>query len=347
MNRRLTIGVFVVLLISLAVGAIASVPEVINYQGKLMQPSGVPVADGVYSMQFAIYDAPTGGTALWSETNSNVQVKGGIFSVLLGSVKNLPANVFDSSSRFFGMKVGSDPEMTPRQQMATVPFAVRADEAENAKTVSDGAITQTKLADGAITTTKLVDQAVIAGKLGVAAVTTSTLADQSVTKSKIADNAIDSSKLATASITAVNIADNSITATKLATEDWTPYTPVWASDSAPQPTNGELAGKYIKLGKTVIYKGRIGFVANTTFGSGRWLVSLPFRAKNDGMSLGVVRAVQYNTGNWVGWCTPWTSDALVFSGPSASTSSWEWKANVPFNWTANSYLQWEITYEAE
>ena len=120
----------------------------INYQGKLMQPSGVPVPDNTYSMTFAIYSQPTGSTALWYEINPSVQVKGGLFSVLLGSVTNLPANIFDNENRWFGVSVGTDPEMAPRQQIASVGFAWKAGSADLATTVPDGAITTAKLAPG-------------------------------------------------------------------------------------------------------------------------------------------------------------------------------------------------------
>ena len=137
------------LLLILGTAAVSGgIPPIISYQGKLTQPSRVPVADDAYSIQFAIYDVPTGGTALWSETNPSVQVKDGLFSVLLGSVVNLPANIFDSPNRYFGVKVGTDAEMTPRQQIASVPFAFRA---TAAGTVDDGSITAQKLATSAIT----------------------------------------------------------------------------------------------------------------------------------------------------------------------------------------------------
>ena len=152
----LSIAVLVVLGVSTAV---ASVPPMINYQGKLMQPSGVPVPDGTYQMTFAIYDVPTGGTPLWSETNGSVQVKGGLFSVLLGSVVNLPPNIFDSPDRWFGVTVGSDPEMTPRQRIASAAYAV------SAGTVSDGAVTTSKVADGAVTSEKIGSGAVTGDKL--------------------------------------------------------------------------------------------------------------------------------------------------------------------------------------
>lgn len=135
-------------LLCMAAIAMAAVPPMINYQGKLLKPDGTPVADGTYAMEFAIYDVPTGGRAIWWEANSNVQVKKGLFSVLLGSVVNLPANVFDSPNRWFGVKVGDDPEMTPRQQVTTTAFAFKAAVAD---TVPDGAITTQKIASGAVT----------------------------------------------------------------------------------------------------------------------------------------------------------------------------------------------------
>ena len=143
MKGRSALLLIAVILMGLSVAALADVPAMINYQGKLMQPSGANVPDGTHSMVFAIYGVPTGGAALWSEPNPNVQVKGGLFSVLLGSVVNLPANIFSSPDRWFGVTVDADPEMTPRQKIASVPYA------QIAGTVPDGSITASKLAPGA------------------------------------------------------------------------------------------------------------------------------------------------------------------------------------------------------
>jgi hypothetical protein len=145
-------ALFILLVAVVAVSAShASVPPVIAYQGRLMQSSGAPVADGVYSMQFAIYDVGMGGTPLWSETNPSVQAKGGLFCVLLGSVNGLSANIFDGD-RWLAVKMGSDPEMTPRQQVVSSPFAFRA---AVAGTVDDGAVTTSKIADNAVTDAKV------------------------------------------------------------------------------------------------------------------------------------------------------------------------------------------------
>lgn len=54
----------------------ASVPPAIAFQGNLTDPGGVPV-NGTVSMAFTIYNAPTGGTSLWTETQPSVSVSGG------------------------------------------------------------------------------------------------------------------------------------------------------------------------------------------------------------------------------------------------------------------------------
>jgi microcystin-dependent protein len=167
MSALRCLGLVIVLLASGFVSVHATVPPIISYQGKLMQPSGAPVPDDVYSIQFAIYDAPTGGTPLWSETNPSVQVKSGLFATMLGSVVNLPANIFDGSSRFFGVKVGGDPEMTPRQQVASVAFAVKAGSADIAATVPDGSVIGVKIAASTISGDKLSAATVTADKLAV------------------------------------------------------------------------------------------------------------------------------------------------------------------------------------
>ena len=65
----------------------------LNYQGRLTDASSDPVADAIYSVVFTIYDDPTAGTSVWTETQ-NVTTSGGSFSVLLGSVTPILDTVF-------------------------------------------------------------------------------------------------------------------------------------------------------------------------------------------------------------------------------------------------------------
>lgn len=102
----------------------ADIPRYINYQGKLTDADDNPVTGDV-SVTLRIYDAETGGTALWEETQT-VTVARGIFSILLGSAQSLSDLDFDSPY-WYSVEVESDGEMTPRQRLTTVAYAINAD----------------------------------------------------------------------------------------------------------------------------------------------------------------------------------------------------------------------------
>jgi len=103
----------------------AEVPQMINYQGKITKTSGALI-DTTVEMIFTIYDAATDGGVLWADTQSAVVVEKGVFSTLLGSVNPIPDSVFDGNVRYLGIKVGADPEMTPRKEMVSVAYAYRS-----------------------------------------------------------------------------------------------------------------------------------------------------------------------------------------------------------------------------
>ena len=73
----------------------AAVPKLLAYNGVLKSSSG-SFLTGTYSMTFRIYSASTGGSALWTETQSSVSTSSGKFSVQLGSVTTLNLD-FNSS----------------------------------------------------------------------------------------------------------------------------------------------------------------------------------------------------------------------------------------------------------
>jgi len=106
-------------------GSKTDVPALINYQGTLTDGGSVAV-DTAISMIFTIYTDSTGGTAVWTETQPSVMVSDGVFNVLLGSVNSIVDTVFKDPQRWLGIQVGIDPEMQPRQRIASVPYAIQA-----------------------------------------------------------------------------------------------------------------------------------------------------------------------------------------------------------------------------
>ena len=116
--RITAISIFVVVLAT-AIHAVPNQP--LSYQGRLTDVSGNPVADGTYSVTFAIYAELSGGEALWTE-KQEITLSGGLFTALLGSVNSIDPSLFSSYPRYLGITVSGDPEMTPRIRMATVPY---------------------------------------------------------------------------------------------------------------------------------------------------------------------------------------------------------------------------------
>ncbi len=119
------------LMLAMICYASAQVPQYINYQGKLTNATGAPVT-GTLQMVFSIYADTITQTSIWSETNTAVVVEKGIFNVLLGSVSPISYSVFDGSTRYLGVKVGSDDEITPRKPMVSVAYAFKSFEADTA-----------------------------------------------------------------------------------------------------------------------------------------------------------------------------------------------------------------------
>ena len=82
--RRLPLFAAVwMLLATAAVAQVAAPPSLMNFQGRLAKPDGSPVADGAVTLQFSLFNAPTGGTLLWQRTLASVPVQNGTFAARL------------------------------------------------------------------------------------------------------------------------------------------------------------------------------------------------------------------------------------------------------------------------
>jgi hypothetical protein len=114
------------LLAGLAVtcAAFAAIPQRISYQGFLTSAGNVPT-NASLQMVFRLFDVPTGGAALWSETQT-VAVTNGLYNVSLGAATPLalPALPFDAPY-YLEITVGGE-LMSARQPLASAPYAFRA-----------------------------------------------------------------------------------------------------------------------------------------------------------------------------------------------------------------------------
>ncbi len=97
-----------------------------SYQGRLTNPSGEPL-NGSYDMSFAIHNSATGGTALYTETDS-VTVTDGLFDTVVGpgsAVSGLePADLAQPLWLEVQVSDGAITEtLTPRQRLYGAPYA--------------------------------------------------------------------------------------------------------------------------------------------------------------------------------------------------------------------------------
>ncbi|MSP93485.1 MAG: hypothetical protein EXR79_17120 [Myxococcales bacterium] len=115
-----------------ATSVLAAVPTTTLVEGVLLSAAGGPAADGNYAGNFSLYKDAATALPTWTEGPLLVAVKGGFFTVILGSTKPIDAAATAAlgTTPFLGVKIEQDPELT-RRPIAAVPYAVRAAVAES------------------------------------------------------------------------------------------------------------------------------------------------------------------------------------------------------------------------
>jgi hypothetical protein len=121
---------------NLAAAAATTIPTAFSYQGTLRDASG-NLVNGTVNLSLRLYGVVTGGNPLYSEDFANVNVRSGLFTVIVGDAQVLPASVFNTFPLYIGIKVNNDAEMLPRQRMHPVPYAMQSSSAQNAVTADN------------------------------------------------------------------------------------------------------------------------------------------------------------------------------------------------------------------
>ncbi len=106
-------------------GAAAEVPQVMGYQGRVVDNLGDPVADGTYTMRFRIWDQLVGGNLLWDSGDQTVQTGGGVFSVMLGESPQ-PALSLEFDADYWLLVTFEGEHQAPRKRLGSVAYAYMA-----------------------------------------------------------------------------------------------------------------------------------------------------------------------------------------------------------------------------
>ena len=131
-----TLAVIVALLFCAHNAAYTQQP-VISYQGILTDAQGDIVQDGPYDLHFSLYNVSLGGVALWTETQT-VETSDGVYGCMLGEVS--PITLPFDEQYWLGIRVGSNPEMTPRTKLGASPTAFRSQFTESIDGIPAGGI---------------------------------------------------------------------------------------------------------------------------------------------------------------------------------------------------------------
>ncbi|HKZ22664.1 MAG TPA: hypothetical protein VJ165_05605 [candidate division Zixibacteria bacterium] len=133
-------GMLTVLLLllvtSLVLGA-ASVPNLINFQGRLTDASGNPVADGSHTVNFTLWTLPVGGSTVWTE-NTSQTTSSGLFTHNLGSITVLPATLFQTYDSLYLQVQADGQTILPRIRLTSTPYTRVSNILETDNTIIPG-----------------------------------------------------------------------------------------------------------------------------------------------------------------------------------------------------------------
>ncbi len=130
-----------------------TIPYLINFQGRLTDNNGNVLPDGSYNIKFRIFNASTGGTNEWEAdrvygtSDHRVTVENGLFNIQFGDTSQgdptLSPSLFSGTYPLYlevelptpasatcasnGCAVWTEGAMTPRQSLASSPYAFNAD----------------------------------------------------------------------------------------------------------------------------------------------------------------------------------------------------------------------------
>ncbi|HKS36366.1 MAG TPA: hypothetical protein VJW76_04190 [Verrucomicrobiae bacterium] len=134
--------VMLIALVCAPVFATLGQPAYVNYQGRLNDAAGQPLATGTYTLEFNIYNDPVGADstnrvwgpflfdgAVGAGHGAVVNVIGGRFNVILGPADTVTRSIrdaFEAENRYLEIKVNNGAPILPRQQFLSTPYAFKA-----------------------------------------------------------------------------------------------------------------------------------------------------------------------------------------------------------------------------
>lgn len=116
----------------------ATVPEILPVQGFLTDATGVAI-DGPTDLEFALFNAETGGNELWRGIRTGHKVIDGHFTVYLGKTTPLNTDSLLAVDELW-LEITADGDVMTRMRLGSVPFALEAQVCRQVGNISEADI---------------------------------------------------------------------------------------------------------------------------------------------------------------------------------------------------------------
>ncbi len=116
----------------------------------------------------------------------------------------------------------------------------------------------------------------------------------------------------------------------------------WTASSVnPAIGNGTLTAHYTRVGSLLLYKGAIVMGSTTTFGTGYWILSIPYAITGSNRNVGVagLHDASLTTNDRAG------ALEVLSSTTFRVTADGRLDATTPFTWASGDILQWFLCAE--
>lgn len=240
--------------------------QILPFQGRLTDASGIAVPDGSKVVEFRLYDAPTGGAVKWAGEVQKLSINGGLVSTMLGSKTTLGGVNFATPSFLQitidangdGQITAADPPLLPRQSVAPAVYAAVAGQIQyvvpasgpNPATITsrgwEAVFDNGNPDTGRISGAKLADSSVPGGKVVTGSIPADAItANNQIGAAHLAADSVDTAELNDHSVTSAKIADGAILEQHLSSSIRRPLVPTGTIISYAGAT-GEDTGEVIE-----------------------------------------------------------------------------------------------------
>jgi hypothetical protein len=143
------LGAILIPFLALFIHAGTVPPMVVDFSGRLAESDGTPLSADE-NITVRIYRDLEGGSPIWADIFTNVQIRGGVFQIALGAGSTPLTSVIFDDEVYVTLEVGNEGEMTPRIRTASSAFSIRSATATYALSTGPNSVNSSSIQNGTL-----------------------------------------------------------------------------------------------------------------------------------------------------------------------------------------------------